>query len=69
MGRPIGSRNKEKPFLDALKIALRARPGALRTMADKLIEGAEAGNLTAIKEVADRVDGKPTRDIEYHNRI
>lgn len=69
MGRPIGSKNKEKPFLTALQIALRGRPSALRTMAEKLIDGAEQGNLTAIREVADRVDGKAAREIEYRNRV
>lgn len=68
MGRPIGSKNKPKPFRDALFVALNSRPGSLRRMADKLIEGAEEGNLTAIKEVADRVDGK-TQIIEYRNRV
>lgn len=68
MGRPIGSKNKVKPFHTALSVALKARPGALRRMAERLIEGAEAGNMTAIKEVADRVDGKP-HIIEYSNKI
>jgi len=68
MGRPIGSVNKVKPFRDALFVALKGRPGALRRMAERLIEGAEGGNLTAIKEVADRVDGK-ARVIEYSNQM
>lgn len=68
MGRPIGSRNKEKPFRSALDIALKGRPQALRRMAERLIDGAEQGNLAAIREVADRVDGRPSRDIEYSNK-
>ena len=36
MGRPIGSMNREKPFNDALRIALRGDPLRLRRIADKL---------------------------------
>jgi hypothetical protein len=61
MGRPIGSRNKAKPFLTALNVALRGRPQALRRMTERLIDGAEQGNLAAIREIADRIDGKPAR--------
>ncbi|AMA59447.1 hypothetical protein [Bradyrhizobium sp. CCGE-LA001] len=59
MGRPIGSVNKEKPFNDALRIALKSRPLALRRVADQLIDKAEAGNLAYIRELIDRLDGKP----------
>ena len=59
MGRPIGSVNREKPFNDALRIALRGDPLRLRRIADKLATLAEGGDLGAIREVADRLDGKP----------
>ena len=59
MGRPIGSMNREKPFNDALRIALRGDPLRLRRIADKLATLAEEGDLGAIREVADRLDGKP----------
>ena len=59
MGRPIGSVNREKPFKDALRIALRSDPLRLRRIADKLAALAEQGDLGAIREVADRLDGKP----------
>ncbi|MEH2524223.1 MULTISPECIES: hypothetical protein [unclassified Bradyrhizobium] len=65
MGRPIGSVNKEKPFADALRIALRSgNPHRLRAIAEKLIEKAEQGDLHAIREVADRMDGKAVQGIE-----
>ena len=38
MGRPIGSVNREKPFNDALRIALRGDPLRLRRIADKLAD-------------------------------
>ena len=59
MGRPIGSVNRQKPFNDALRIALRGDPLRLRRIAEKLAEKAEEGDLSAIRELADRLDGKP----------
>jgi hypothetical protein len=65
MGRPVGSVNREKPFADALRIALRSgNPHRLRAIAEKLIEKALTGDLQAIREVADRMDGKPAQAIE-----
>jgi hypothetical protein len=52
---------KEKPFRDALMMEI-AEAGAdrkaLRVIASKLIEKAGQGDMNAIKELADRVDGK-----------
>lgn len=67
MGRPIGSVNREKPFNDALRIALRGDPLRLRRIADKLATLAEGGDLAAIREVADRLDGKPAQVIDRHD--
>ena len=64
MGRPIGSANRQKPFNDALLMALRSNPLALRRIAAKLIEKAEEGDLPAIREIADRLDGKPAQEID-----
>jgi hypothetical protein len=61
MGRPIGSVNRQKPFNDALRIALRGDPLRLRRIADKLAALAEQGDLGAIRELADRLDGKPAQ--------
>ena len=61
MGRPIGSVNREKPFNEALRIALRGDPLRLRRIAEKLAEKAEEGDLAAIRELADRLDGKPAQ--------
>jgi hypothetical protein len=36
----------------------------LRTIAEKLIEKAMQGDLEAIEQVADRLDGKPSQAIE-----
>ena len=67
MGRPIGSVNREKPFNDALRIALRGDPLRLRRIAEKLAEKAEEGDLAAIRELADRLDGK-ARASSVHSR-
>jgi hypothetical protein len=66
MGRPIGSVNREKPFADALRMAIRGgnNPHRLRAIAEKLIEKAEQGDLQAIREIADRLDGKPAQLID-----
>ena len=64
MGRPIGSLNREKPFNQALLMTLRSNPFALRRIAAKLIEKAEEGELAAIHEIANRLDGKPSQAID-----
>ena len=58
-------------FKDALRRALARAPGAngkysngLNLVADQLVLAALAGEQWAIKEVADRIDGKPKQQIE-----
>jgi hypothetical protein len=66
-GRPKGSPNKGKPFQIALRMELAAageEHKALRTIAKGLIAKASQGDLIAIKEIADRLDGKPTKSVE-----
>lgn len=64
MAAPKGNKNaaKGKQFQDALRRALNAdgREG-LKNIATKLVDAAEAGEGWAIKEVADRLDGKPAQ--------
>jgi len=65
VGRPIGSSNRERPFADALRVALRSgNPHRLRAIAEKLIQKALDGDLPAIRDLADRLDGKPAQAIE-----
>jgi hypothetical protein len=63
MGRPIGSVNRQKPFADALRMEICAGndPRHLRAIARKLFEKALDGDLQAIREIADRLDGSPRR--------
>ena len=64
MGRPVGSVNREKPFNQALLMTLRSNPLALRRITAKLVEKAEEGELAAIREIADRLDGRPAQMID-----
>jgi hypothetical protein len=63
-GTTIGSINRQKPFNDALLLTLRGNPLALRRIAAKLVERAEEGELAAIREIADRLDGKPAQMLD-----
>ena len=67
MGRPIGSVNREKPFNDALRLLFGGDPLRLRRIADRLATLAEEGDLGAIRELADRLDGKPAQVIDRHD--
>jgi len=65
-GNP-GGRPKTKPFYVALDMEIKAAGEdhkKLRTIARKLLEKAESGDLAAIKEIADRLDGKSSQSHE-----
>jgi len=64
-GNP-GGRPKEKPFKAALDMELKAAGEdhkKLRGIARKLIACAEKGESWAIREIADRLDGRPAQEI------
>lgn len=69
-GAPKGNKNatKSKPFLAAINRALAARTlkeqrDALDQIADVLIDKCMEGDGTSLKELADRLDGKPAQAI------
>ena len=73
-GAPTGNQNaaKAKLFYDGLRRAL-ARSGTtvdggLSKVCDKLVEAALDGQQWAIKEVADRFDGKPAQSLDIGNK-
>lgn len=56
---------KNRPFAQAINTALAQGDGTkLRAIAEKLIDMAASGDLGAIKEFADRADGKAMQAIE-----
>lgn len=66
-GAPIGNQNgkKGKLFYDALRIALLQEDRKrLRNITDKLVKAAENGDAWAVKEIMDRMDGKPVQATE-----
>ena len=63
-----GGRPKTRPFYDALNMEIKAAGKdhkKLRKIAKKLLDEAEKGELSAIREVADRLDGKPTQGVDH----
>ena len=70
-GAPLGNQNaaKAKVWHAAIVRALRKRSRtdqleALDEIAEKLIEACSSGDLPALKELGDRLDGKPNQQIE-----
>lgn len=66
-GNQLAKGNKRgQPFADMLRIAIKEagkQEGTtkLRDVADMLVSEASSGNVQAIKELADRLDGKPVQ--------
>lgn len=68
MAAPRGNRNaaKAKDWETALRRALaqHKETGALVKIAEKVVDSALEGNMLAIKEIGDRLDGKPAQAID-----
>lgn len=65
-GAPLGNQNatKNKPFWDAITRAIAQEDGKrLRQAAEKLLTAAAAGEQWAVKELGDRLDGRPAQAI------
>lgn len=70
MGAPVGNKNatKSKPFLLALERALKKRSivaqrDALDEIAEQLLAQCDKGELPAIQELANRLDGRPAQSL------
>lgn len=65
-GRSGTNKGKDKPWADALRLAVMADgPNGirrLRAIAEKCADAAMAGDMQAIKEIGDRLDGKPAQE-------
>lgn len=72
MGAPRGNNNAAgsdqtapKPFIDAITRACKQEDGKrLRAAAEQLLNLAAAGEAWAVKELADRLDGKPVASVD-----
>lgn len=69
-GNPKGAGLRAKPWRDALQRAVYRRvgkgkddPKALEKIADAVVDAALAGEMEAVKEIANRLDGKPVQPI------
>jgi hypothetical protein len=66
-GNPNGKARHVKPWREAILRATKRRehedPLALEKLADKLIRKVEEGDIAAIKEYGDRMDGKVAQAI------
>lgn len=62
-------RRVETPFRDALRLALARRDtdegASLIRLANNLIDKAEAGDMQAMTEIANRLDGKPPQQVTH----
>lgn len=65
MGAPLGNLNAvKKPWRDVLDRAIAQDDGKrLRAAAEKLIDLAASGESWAVKELADRLDGKAAQGV------
>lgn len=62
---PRGMSGKNKPWKDALTRAIAQADGkVLRKLADALVKKASAGDVAALKEIGDRLDGKSVQAVE-----
>ena len=77
-GAPKGNNNagKNKPWRDAIDWAVKNHPTskveqaqALREVATKLIDSALGGDLQAMKELGDRLDGRAPQSVDLSGEL
>ena len=66
MGAPLGNKNntKNQYWSDALRKHITQNPIDLADAAQALFNKAKDGDVMAIKEIADRLEGKPLQRVE-----
>ena len=70
LSRPPRGQQRDKPYREALRMELAAAGEGLkklREIARAHIEKAAAGDMQAIKELADRLDGRPAQVLEHRD--
>lgn len=77
-GAPLGNKNaaKGRPWHQAIMRALETREKSrtdgkkeLDVLAEKLLTLVESGELNALKEFGDRLDGKPAQAVEMSGEL
>ena len=70
-GNPSGGLRTRKPWREALERAVKRRGGVkvggpqyLEVIADQCVRDAADGSIAAIREIADRLDGKAVQGVE-----
>ena len=63
-GKPGNQNAVKNPWRTALESVVSKSPLKLRQVAETLIDAAIAGDIQAIKELGDRLDGKPRQAVE-----
>lgn len=63
-GNPNGRPPKGTAITDVMKAMLNEKPEIKKALAAKLYELALGGDLAAIREVLDRIDGKPKAELQ-----
>ena len=69
LSRPPRGQQRDKPYREALRMELAAAGEdmkKLREIARTHIEKAAAGDMQAIKELANRLDGRPAQILEHN---
>ncbi len=78
MGRPKGAENKDKSWHHAIRAAVNElrkdedsskKIKSLRLLARKLVTKALEGDVAAIREVGDRLDGKATQAVQVDQSV
>lgn len=76
-GAPIGNQNARKQprvWTDAINSALdkrhpKGRIAAMEELAGKLLDAVSVGDLQAIKELGDRLEGKPGQQVTLDGEV
>lgn len=69
-GAPVGNKNaagpRDRVFSDAVRRAVLAKDGKkLRALAESLLNKALEGDVAALREAADRIEGKVPQGLEH----
>ena len=63
-GNPAGRPPKEKVFTNAMEAIIKKNPKIMEAIAAKMLQMAVNGNMDAIKEMADRLEGKSVSSMD-----